>query len=307
MRHSLRLCFRTATSLSEGGKAATPLNHINYNLLLQCGNYNPFIHKKSMAGDTVNRKEDYIGVFDSGVGGVSVLRQLKKLMPREKFYYFGDSANAPYGSRSTEEIRQLTLSAVEKMGQTPLKALVVACNTATAAAIEVLREQYPQLIVVGIEPALKPAADQFPGGRIGVMATEATLREEKFSRLLSRYAQTHTVCKIPATGLVELIEEGKADSREAEELLRTLLAPYAGQLDALVLGCTHYPFASAAIRRCLGPRVVLLDGGEGTARETMRRLGEADLLRDGVGEVLWHNSAKEEKLLELSQKLLNQP
>ena len=259
------------------------------------------------AGDPVNRKEDYIGVFDSGVGGVSVLRRLRKRLPGEKFYYFGDSVNAPYGSRSTEEIRSLTLAAVEKMAQTPLKALVVACNTATAAAIEVLRETYPDLIVVGIEPALKPAADQFPGGGIGVMATQATLREEKFSRLLSRYEQDHTVYKIPAPGLVELIEEGRADSKETEDLLRELLAPYMGKLDALVLGCTHYPFAAAALRRCLGPRVVLLDGGDGTARETMRRLGEADLLRDGVGEVLWHNSSGDEKLIELSQNLLNQP
>ena len=260
-----------------------------------------------MAGDFVYQKEDYIGVFDSGVGGVSVLRQLRKRMPGEKFYYFGDSANAPYGSRSTEEIRALTLAAVEKMRQTPLKALVIACNTATAAAIQVLRETYPHLIVVGIEPALKPAADQFPGGRIGVMATEATLREEKFNNLLGRYEQDHTVCKIPAPGLVELIEEGKADSREAEELLRQILSPYLGQLDALVLGCTHYPFASAAIRRCLGPRVVLVDGGDGTARETMRRLEEAKLHWEGPGEVLWYNSSGDEKVIELSQNLLNQP
>ena len=255
----------------------------------------------------MNQKEDYIGVFDSGVGGVSVLRQLRKRMPGEKFYYFGDSANAPYGSRSTEEIRALTLAAVEKMLQKPLKALVVACNTATAVAIEVLRETYPNLIVVGIEPALKPAADQFPGGCIGVMATLATLREEKFSRLLSRYEENHTVYKIPAPGLVELIEEGKADSKEAEALLRQLLAPYIGKLDALVLGCTHYPFAAATLRRCLGPRVVLMDGGDGTARETMRRLEEAKLLREGVGEIVWHNSLEDEKVLELAQNLLNLP
>lgn len=255
----------------------------------------------------MNQKEDYIGVFDSGVGGVSVLRQLRKRMPGEKFYYFGDSANAPYGSRSTEEIRGLTLSAVEKMLQKPLKALVVACNTATSAAIETLRETYPELIVVGIEPALKPAADQFPGGRIGVMATEATLHQEKFDKLLERYEENHTVFKIPAPGLVELVEGGKADSPETEALLREILAPYVGKLDALVLGCTHYPFAVAVIRRVLGPRVVLLDGGDGTARETLRRLEEAKLLGEGVGEVVWYNSLEEEKILTLSQNLLNQP
>lgn len=260
-----------------------------------------------MAGDFVYQKEDYIGVFDSGVGGISVLRQLKKCMPGEKFYYYGDSANAPYGSRGTQEIRRLTLSAVEKMQEKPLKALVVACNTATSAAIGALREKYPALIVVGIEPALKPAADRFPGGRIGVMATEATLREEKFEKLLARYEENHSVYKIPAPGLVELIEGGKAESAGTEALLRELLAPYAGNLDALVLGCTHYPFAAAAVRRILGPGVVLLDGGEGTARETMRRLGEADLLRQGPGEVLWYNSLEDEKILELSRNLLDQP
>lgn len=255
----------------------------------------------------MNRKEDYIGVFDSGVGGISVLRQLKKCMPGEKFYYYGDSANAPYGSRSTREIRELTLAAVENMLKMPLKALVVACNTATSAAIGVLREAYPDLIIVGIEPALKPAADQFPGGRIGVMATEATLHQEKFDKLLERYEENHTVFKIPAPGLVELVEGGKADSPETEALLREILAPYVGKLDALVLGCTHYPFAAAAIRRILGPRVVLLDGGDGTARETMRRLGEAELLRCGAGEVLWYNSLEDEKTIVLCQKLLNQP
>ena len=122
--------------------------------------------------------ENYIAVFDSGVGGISVLRQLRKAMPREKFLYYGDSANAPYGSRPTYEVQQLSLDVAEKLLGMGIKALVVACNTATAAAIETLRETYPDLIIVGIEPALKPAADMFPGGCIGVLATEVTLREE---------------------------------------------------------------------------------------------------------------------------------
>ena len=118
------------------------------------------------------RKEDHIAVFDSGVGGISVLRQLRKLMPNENYVYYGDSANAPYGSRTTEEVRALTLAAAEKLTtEYKVKALVIACNTATAAAINILRETYPDLIVIGIEPAVKLAADHFPGGRLGVMAT----------------------------------------------------------------------------------------------------------------------------------------
>ena len=137
---------------------------------------------------TMKHPNDYIAVFDSGVGGVSVLRQLMRIMPKENYLYFGDCANAPYGSRSTEEVRQLTLAAAETLiANYPVKALVVACNTATAAAINHLREKYPDLIVIGIEPALKLAADRFPGGHIGVMATEVTLREEKFDALLHRF------------------------------------------------------------------------------------------------------------------------
>ena len=249
-------------------------------------------------------RDDYIAVFDSGVGGISVLRQLRKILPNERFLYFGDSINAPYGKRPTAQVQELTLAAAEKMMAFGLKALVVACNTATSAAIRTLREKYPNLIVIGIEPAVKPAVDQFPGGRIGVMATDVTLREEKFNTLLARFEANAAIVKISAPGLVELVEAGKADS--ADTLLETLLAPHKGNLDALVLGCTHYPLASAAIRRVLGPRVVLIDGGEGTARETKRRLEQAGLLFDGPGEILWKNSAENNEMLALCQTLLNQ-
>ena len=125
----------------------------------------------------MNGTEDFIGVFDSGVGGISVLRHLRRLMPGERFIYYGDSANAPYGTRTKEEVKCLSLAVAEKLMARGLKALVVACNTATSAAIGDLRERYPDLIIVGIEPALKLAADRFPGGGIGVMATPMTLRE----------------------------------------------------------------------------------------------------------------------------------
>lgn len=254
----------------------------------------------------MNQKNDYIGVFDSGVGGISVLRHLRKLLPNERFLYFGDSANAPYGRRTTAQVEALTLAAAEKMMAFGLKALVVACNTATAAAIHTLRKTYPELIVIGIEPALKPAVDQFPTGRIGIMATDVTLREEKLDALLRRCGETAEIFKIPAPGLVELVESGKADTAEAEALLSQILSPYAGKLDALVLGCTHYPLAIGAIRKVLGPRIVLLDGGEGTARETQRRLAQSGLLYEGPGEVSWQNSAENADILALCRTLLNQ-
>ncbi|MBQ3094993.1 MAG: glutamate racemase [Clostridia bacterium] len=259
------------------------------------------IRLRQKGGSDVNTREDYIAVFDSGVGGISVLRELVRLMPGERFLYFGDSANAPYGSRTTEEVRALTLRAAEKLMQQGLKALVIACNTATAAAIRQLREAYPRLIVVGIEPALKMAADRYPGCRVGIMATPVTLREEKLSRQLARFPGMQ-VSLIPAPGLVELVEAGA--SREAlEALLRPLLAPFAGQLDALVLGCTHYPFAGPVIGSLL-PGTVLLDGGEGTARETLRRLREAELLEEGTGTVLLQNSLPDPEILNRCKALL---
>ena len=254
----------------------------------------------------MNLKQDYIAVFDSGVGGISVLRHLIRHMPGERFLYYGDSANAPYGSRTTEEVRQLTLAAAEKLTtEYPIKALVIACNTATAAAVAQVRETYPDLIVIGIEPALKVAADHFPGGRIGVMATEVTLREEKFDTLLHRFDENCTIAKIPAPGLVQLIEAGKADTAETDALLRELLSPYVGKLDALVLGCTHYPFVSRRIGKVLGPQTILLHGGKGPSRETKRRLEAANLLSDGPGHIEIISSDPSPAVTQLAWTLLN--
>ena len=248
-------------------------------------------------------QKDPIGVFDSGVGGISVLKELIRLMPGEDFLYFGDSANAPYGEKTTEEVRRLTLNGAEHLLSRGCKALVIACNTATAAAIESLRQTYPDRIIVGIEPALKPATDRFPTGTIGIMATAVTLREEKLSSLLERFPQAEVI-RIAAPGLVEMIEEGKAEDEEAEALLRKVLSPYAGKLDALVLGCTHYPFVKPVIAKLLGEKTLLLDGSEGTARQTRRCLEKAGLLHDGAGSVTIENSLGTAEILVLCQQLL---
>lgn len=252
----------------------------------------------------MNTKQDYIAVLDSGLGGLSVLRHLRRLMPGERFLYYGDSAHAPYGTRTRQEVEDLTLRAVEDLMPRGLKALVVACNTATSAAIETLRKKYPDLIVVGIEPALKLAADRYPGGGIGVMATPVTLGEEKFSRLLSRYGHSCRVYQIPAPQLVPLIEGGQVDTPLMDRTLHQLLDPYLGKLDALVLGCTHYPFASHAMERLLGPKVAVLDGGKGTASQTRHRLEEADLLENGPGELILENSLDSPELLRRSRRML---
>ena len=253
----------------------------------------------------MSHREDYIAVFDSGVGGVSVLRVLIRLMPDEKYLYFGDSKNAPYGTKTTQEVRELTIAASQMLMARGCKALVIACNTATAAAVADLRAMYPEKIIIGIEPALKVAADHFPGGEIGVMATPVTLREEKFDVLLHRFTDTCTVHKIPAPGVVELVEQGKADSAEMEALLRPLLEPYRGKLCAMVLGCTHYPFAAPVIERILGKETALLDGGPGTARQTKRRLEAAGLLWDGPGELVIENSSGDAAMINRCLELLN--
>ena len=253
----------------------------------------------------MHTKDQKIAVFDSGVGGISVLRELVKLMPQEDYIYFGDSANAPYGGRSTEQVQKLVLKAEDRLMARGVKALVVACNTATAAAIDLLRETYPDTIIIGIEPALKPAADRFPGGHVGIMAPRVTLREEKLARQIEKFPDM-TVDRIPAPGLVELVEAGLGDSPRTEEFLRPVLEPYIGKLDALVLGCTHFPFASRVIGKIMGEKTVLLDGSQGTARQTFHCLQRENLLKSGKGSVQMENSLREDKILQLSWKLLGE-
>ncbi len=253
----------------------------------------------------MHTKNEYIGVFDSGLGGISVLKALVKQMPQEKFLYYGDSANAPYGNKTTAQVQQLTLSNAEYLISRGCKALVIACNTATAAAIKILRSTYPDTIIIGIEPALKVAADRFPQGNIGVMATPVTLREEKFHQQMERFPNIKvTAIRVP--GLVELVENGHWDDEKTRRLLKPILSMYENKLDAVVLGCTHYPFAANVIGECLGENTQLLDGSAGTARETQRRLAEQNLLYDGTGEVILENSSADPVLLTRAMELLEE-
>ena len=248
-------------------------------------------------------RESYIAVFDSGVGGISVLRELVRLLPDENFLYYGDNANAPYGTKTTARVRHLTLDAARMLFDRGAKALVVACNTATSAAIETLRQEFSHKIIIGIEPALKVAADRFPAGRIGVMATEVTLREEKLHHQIQRFPQA-TVIPIAAPGLVEQIERGQTAGRETRALLEGILRDYVGKLDALVLGCTHYPFAAGLIGEIMGDTTVLMDGGAGTARQTKRCLQEAGLLHPGPGSVRIESSSEDPAAVALAWELL---
>lgn len=248
-----------------------------------------------------------IAVIDSGVGGISVLSHLKRLMPNENFLYFGDSKNAPYGTKSREEILRITRENVDFLVKRGVKAVVIACNTATSAAARILREEIPWLPIIGIEPALKPATLMFVNPRIIVMATPLTLKEEKFLALCEKFGGDSEIIPLPCGGLVEIIESGETDGPRINLYLESIFAPYKNEkIDALVLGCTHYPHIINAIRKHIPKETVILDGGEGTARETFRRLFIADLLNgsESAGEIEIINSSGDKKMIDLSWRLL---
>ena len=234
-----------------------------------------------------------IGVFDSGVGGISVLRELTALMPNENFIYFGDSANAPYGTRTYDEVYNLTKNIVHYLLNRNCKALVIACNTITAAVVTRLRSEYPDIPIIGIEPAIKPAIEHCPGGNVVVMATKVTLREEKFLHLLSEYSDKASIYTIPCPGLVEFVEKGILDGPELTAHLEFLLKDVSDiNIDAVVLGCTHYPFVRKTIANVIGSDCFIIDGGNGTARETKRQLALHNISagEDNIGEVILQNS-----------------
>jgi len=232
-----------------------------------------------------------IGVFDSGIGGLSVLQALNQELPRERFVYLADNAHAPYGEKSEAFIRQRTHAIADYLlDKHHIKALVVACNTATAAAIHELRARHPALPLVGLEPALKPALALSRTRRIGVMATRGTVASDKFARLLAS-VQNEAIFEVQAcNGLALAIEQSTlpAQSKAAQAQIAQLLQTYTqamgrfgsapGEIDTLVLGCTHYVFVENDLRQLLGPHVQLVSTGEPVARQTHRLLAAAGLL-----------------------------
>lgn len=227
----------------------------------------------------MDRSGDAIGVFDSGVGGLSVLRALRAELPLEKFIYIADSAHAPYGERDdTHVIGRSVAIARHFVQKHRIKTLVVACNTATAAAIKQLRQEFPDLPIVGIEPALKPAASQSHTKRIGVMATRTTLNSEKFRTLLASLQGQASFVLQPCDGLADAIERDDATKIIAACAGYTRAMGRFGleadSLDTLVLGCTHYPFAHAVLRAQVGDGVAFVEGGAPVARQTRKLLAE---------------------------------
>lgn len=249
-----------------------------------------------------------IAFFDSGLGGISVLREAVRLMPNENYLYYGDSLHAPYGAKSAAEVLDLCRSAAEYLTSIGIKALVIACNTATSAAAADLRERYPDLLIIGTEPAVKPAVERHKGGRILVMATPMTLKEEKFRLLQEQFQNDAEIIPVPCGGLMEFVEQGILDGDEVERYLLEKLEPYRNvPVDAIVLGCTHYPFLADAIRRVAGSRAEILDGSSGIARHLQNCLAQRGLLNDSehTGSVEFRNSLDDAEILALSERLLS--
>lgn len=225
-------------------------------------------------------KNSPIGIFDSGVGGSSIWQEIHKLLPFENTIYLADSKNAPYGNKSEEEIIALSVKNTEKLIEEGCKIIVVACNTATTNAIEILRENY-EIPIIGIEPAIKPAALQTSSKSIGILATKGTLSSALFSRTTQEFTKDISVVEIIGEGLVPLIEAGSLDSTEMLDLLKKHTKPMIdANIDYLVLGCSHYPYIIPQLRRILPENVNIIDSGEAVARQTKIVLQSLNLLRE---------------------------
>lgn len=251
-----------------------------------------------------------IGVFDSGLGGISVVRQLHASMPNERIVYFGDSANAPYGIKTPQEVRDLSFKIVEHFASLNVKAVVIACNTATSAAVKDLRAHY-NMPIIGMEPALKLACD-LGGGKpqcVIVAATPLTLRERKFAELMNRFTQNHKIFSKPCPDLVEIVENGDLGNKN---IVMSALHKYFDSydltnIDSVVLGCTHFVFYKSYFREFLPDCVNIVDGNDGTIHHLKSVLESKDLLApsENSGSVVLTNSDSSNRIAKLAQSLLN--
>ncbi|QJP97540.1 glutamate racemase [Pseudomonas fluorescens] len=227
-------------------------------------------------------REAPIAVFDSGVGGLSVLAEIQHLLPNESLLYFGDCGHIPYGEKTPEFIRQRCSVMAGFFREQGAKALVIACNTATVAGVADLRRDFPDWPIVGMEPAVKPAAAATRSGVVGVLATTGTLQSAKFAALLDRFATDVRVITQPCPGLVERIESGDLHSAELRALLRHYVDPLlASGCDTIILGCTHYPFLKPMLKSMIPESISLIDTGAAVARQLQRLLAARDLLAEG--------------------------
>lgn len=250
-----------------------------------------------------------IGVFDSGLGGISVVRQIRRDLPNEQVLYFGDSANAPYGTKTPEQVRELSFAIVRRFMEQGVKAVLIACNTATSAAVNQLRDTF-DIPIIGMEPALKLACDRGNGKRqrVIVAATPLTLRERKFAELMERFKAEHTIFREPCPDLVDIVESGRLGDHDLvmDTLHRYFDCYDLSDIDSVVLGCTHFVFYRDYFRELLPDTAAIIDGNEGTVRHLRDVLSERNLLApaSAEGSVSLSNSSTNRYLAELAQRLL---
>ena len=238
-----------------------------------------------------------IGIFDSGLGGLTVVSAIRQALPSERLLYFGDTAHIPYGDRSLREVRAFSAAIVRALMARGCKMIVIACNTASAAALKELRDAYPRFPFIGMEPAVKPAAERSRSNVVGVIATRATFQGELFASVVERFAKGVKVIEQPCPGLVQAIEAGDLDTATTERMLRDWLEPMLAQgMDQLVLACTHYPLVRPLIERICGPGVEIIDPAPAVARRVRHVLDELGLLANtGTGGFqLWTSKVTEE-------------
>ncbi|WDV45308.1 glutamate racemase [Clostridiaceae bacterium M8S5] len=247
-----------------------------------------------------------IGLFDSGMGGISVLRDAVKFMPNEKYIYYGDSMNAPYGVKSREDIEKLSISACDFLVQKGVKAIIVACNTATSAAIKILRNRYT-IPIIGMEPAVKPALKIADEKKTIVLATPITLAEEKFRLLIKKLKAKEKVIKIPAPKLVQLVESGDTDYINAKSVVESYFKHIAmDDIGAIVLGCTHFIFLKDCIKQVIKKDIPIIDGNKGTVMHLNNVLKLSDMLnKEQEGNVKIYNSSEDKSMIELSKRLFS--
>ncbi len=247
-----------------------------------------------------------IGVFDSGVGGVSVLKEIHKQLPNEQLIYIADSAHAPYGDKDAKTIRARCRRITQFLLQKNIKALVIACNTATAVAAESLRAEFQQIEIIGLEPAVKPAVEQTKTGVIGILATDQTIKSSRLAGLIHAYAMDIQVEKQACPGLVEQVEAGLFESKQTQKLLKRYLQPMLAKgIDMLVLGCTHYPFLLEPISRLTQGSVTILETSIPVTQQLQRVLSRNTLLcQHTKGQIQFFSSQSESKKHRKSIKLL---
>jgi len=254
-----------------------------------------------------NNNNHPVGIFDSGIGGLSVLRAIRKELPREHLIYIGDQANVPYGSRLLEEVKQLSEGLTNFLLKQNAKLIVVACNAASAAALRYLRERYPEVPFVGMEPAVKPAAEYTHTGKVGVLATPATFQGELYASVVERFAQGVEIYQDTCPGLVKQIEVGRLDTPKTRRILESALKPMlAAGIDTVVLGCTHYPFVMPLIQKIVGNDVRVIDPAPAVARQVRRVLEQRKMLaeRETEGNALYLTTGDLSRFTALLPKVL---